>query len=120
MSETKKTYLIAVRPDGDGGFLAHFPDFPEMVPDYGGSFEECVTQASRFLNDVIAYRAEHGRDLPEPSSVTEIRSLIKPEDGEVLRIVPVTVRPPSKNKRIGAAGGGEISPESTITRNGVI
>lgn len=108
MSKKKKTYLIAVYPDADGGFLARFPDFPELVADYGRDFEECVAHSTRFLDDVIADKVERNKPLPEPSPVEKIRSLLDPEDGEPVCLVPVTVYPPAKTERINITGKGDV------------
>ena len=108
MSKKKKTYLIAIYSDTDGGFLARFPDFPELAADYGKDFDDCVMQSTRFLDDVIADKVERNKPLPEPSQVGKIRSLLNPEDGEPLCIVPVTVYPPSKTERINITGKGEV------------
>ena len=108
MSKKKKTYLIAIYSDADGGFLARFPDFPELAADYGKDFDDCVMQSTRFLDDVIADKVERNKPLPEPSQVGKIRSLLNPEDGEPLCIVPVTVYPPSKTERINITGKGEV------------
>ena len=113
MSKKKKTYLIAIYPESDGGFLARFPDFPELVADYGRDFDECVAQSTRFLDDVIADKVERNKPLPEPSPVEKIRSLLNPEDGEVLCIVPVTVYPPAKTERINIAAPGDKIAEIT-------
>lgn len=108
MSKKKKTYLIAVYPDADGGFLARFPDFPELVADYGRDFDECVAHSTRFLDDVIADKVERNKPLPEPSPVEKIRSLLDPEDGEPVCLVPVTVYPPAKTERINITGKGDV------------
>lgn len=108
MNEKKRVYLIAIYPDPDGGFLARFPDFPELAADYGKDFEDCVLQSSRFLDDVIADKVERGKPLPEPSPVEKIRGLLDPENGEPLCVVPVTVYPPAKTQRINITGKGDI------------
>jgi len=108
MSRTRKVYLIAVYPDEKGCFMAKFPDFPELAADFGRDFEECILESSRFLDDVIADKAERGKAIPEPTSASEIRSKLDLSIGEPLCLVPVTVYPPSKTERINITGKGNL------------
>lgn len=107
MNGKKKVYLIAIYSDREGGFLARFPDFPELAADSGNDFEDCVMQSSRFLDDVIADKVERGKPLPEPSPVEKIRSMLDSKDGDPLCIVPITVYPPAKTQRINITGKGD-------------
>ena len=105
---SKLTYLIAVYPDEDGFFMARFPDFPDMAPDYGKGFEDCIEQSTRFLDEMVAMMVKHEQNLPTPSSVMEIHAKLDPAYGEPLCIVPVTVYPPAKTMRINITGKSDI------------
>lgn len=120
MNGKKKIYLIAIYPDLDGGFLARFPDFPELVADYGKDFDDCVLQSSRFLDDVIADKVERGKPLPEPSPVEKVRTMLDPKDGEPLCIVPVTVYPRLKLDESTSPAKETFLPESTTMPDVII
>lgn len=106
--ESKITYLIAVYPDEDGFFMAKFPDFPDMAPDYGKGFEDCIEQSTRFLDDTISLMVKQRRKLPAPSSIMEIQSKLDPADGAPVCIVPVTVYPPARTMRINITGKSDV------------
>ena len=59
MTARKKTYLIAIYPDEKGYCMAKFPDFPELAPDFGKNFDDCVLESSRFLDAVISDKVFH-------------------------------------------------------------
>ena len=105
--DSKITYLIAIYPDEDGFFMARFPDFPNMAPDYGRGFEDCIEQCTRFLDDTVSLMVKHRQELPVPSSITEIQAKLDPADGTPV-IVPVTVYPPAKTMRINITGKSDI------------
>ena len=108
MGEKKKIYLIAVYPDEKGSCMARFPDFPELAPDFGKNFEECILESSRFLDAVIADKVERGKTIPEATPAEQIRSKLDPADGEPLCIVPVTVYLPAKTERINITGKSNV------------
>ena len=91
MNRKRKTYLIAVYPDENGSCMAKFPDFPELAPDFGKNFEDCILHSSHFLDEVITYKVEQNQPIPEPTAAQNFRAKLDPEDGEPLCIVPVTV-----------------------------
>lgn len=96
MNAKKTIYLIAIYPDENGCCMAKFPDFPELAPDFGKDFENCVLESSRFLDEVIADKVERGEAIPEPTPMEGIRGKLDPADGEPICIVPVTVCPPAR------------------------
>lgn len=108
MGAKKKTYLVAVYPDENGACMAKFPDFPELAPDFGKDFEDCVFESSRFLDAVIADKVERGKPVPEPTPATEFRDKLDPADGEPLCVVPVTVYFPAKTARINITGKSDV------------
>lgn len=108
MDAKKKIYLIAVYPDENGCCMAKFPDFPELAPDFGKDFEDCVLESSRFLDAVIADKVERGKPVPEPTAAAEFRAKLDPADGEPLCVVPVTVYLPAKTQRINITGKGDV------------
>ena len=108
MGAKKKTYLIAVYPDENGCCMAKFPDFPELAPDFGKNFEDCVLESSRFLDAVIADKVERNKPIPDPTSATEFRAKLDPADGEPLCVVPVTVFLPAKTERINITGKSDV------------
>lgn len=108
MDTKKKIYLIAVYPDENGCCMAKFPDFPELAPDFGKNFEDCVLESSRFLDTVIAEKVERGKPIPEPTPATEFRDKLDPADGEPLCVVPVTVFLPAKTERINITGKSDV------------
>jgi len=105
---SKITYLIAVYPDEDGFFMARFPDFPNMAPDYGKGFEDCIEQSASFLDETVSLMVKHGQKLPVPSSILEIRAKLDPTDGNPVCLVPVTVYPPAKTMRINITGKSDV------------
>lgn len=108
MNRKRKTYLIAVYPDENGSCMAKFPDFPELAPDFGKNFEDCVLHSSHFLDEVIAYKVEQNQPIPEPTAAQNFRAKLDPEDGDPLCIVPVTVYPPAKTQRINITGKANL------------
>ena len=106
--KSKITYLIAIYPDENGFFMARFPDFPDMAPDYGNGFEDCIEQSTRFLDDTVSLMVKHRQKLPTPSSIMEIQAKLDPADGTPVCIVPVTVYPPAKTMRINITGKSDI------------
>lgn len=58
-------YVAGLKPQ-DGGFLVHFPQFPEIVTD-GRSLTEAVTMARDALELVLEELADEGVALPESS-----------------------------------------------------
>ena len=108
MTAKKKTYLIAIYPDEKGYCMAKFPDFPELAPDFGKNFEDCVLESSRFLDAVISDKVERGKPIPEPTPPLAFKAKLDPDDGEPLCIVPVTVCLPAKTERINITGKGDI------------
>ena len=107
MNQKRIIYLIAIYSDGQGSFMAKFPDFPELAANGGKNFEDCILQSARILDDVIANKVERNQPLPAPSPVEKILPLLKQEDGVPVCMVPVTVYPPSKTERINITGKGE-------------
>ena len=104
----KRVYYAAVYSDGDGGFLARFPDFPEMAADYGHNFNDCVEQCTNFLVDVVAYMIENNQELPKASSGDVAIAKLDPQDGEVMCLVPVVIYPPAPTKRINITGKEDV------------
>ena len=104
-----KVYYVAIYPDEKGYFMMTFPDFPDMAPDYGKNFDECIISGRNFLNDVISEMVENGEQLPEPTDPRHLRDKIGSQGNkELLCIVPVTVYPPAKTERINITGKGDV------------
>ena len=101
-------YYVAVYPDEKGCYMVTFPDFPEMAPDFGKNFDDCILSASRFLDEVISDMVEHGRALPVPTPLEVVRTKLTPQDRELLCMVPVTVYPPARTERINITGKGDV------------
>ncbi len=108
MKKKKLIYFIAVYPDEGGYFMADFPDFPNMAPDYGKSFEDCIEQSTLFLDSVVSDLAERGKPIPEPAKAEELKSKLDPELGAPFCIVPVAVYPPAATERIQLTGKGDL------------
>lgn len=104
----KRVYYAAVYADEDGGFVARFPDFPEMVADFGGDFNDCVEKCSKFLVDVVDYMTENNEKLPVASSGDMAIAKLDPADGAHLCLVPVVVYPPAPTKRINITGKEDV------------
>jgi len=51
----------------DGGFFVQFVDLEEAFTE-GATPEEAAFNASEVLSGILAYRLEHGDDIPVPSS----------------------------------------------------
>lgn len=105
---SKRVYFAVVYAAEGGGFIARFPDFPEMVADFGRDFNACVEECSKFLVDVVAYMTENGEELPTASSGDMVIAKLDPADGEPICIVPVVVYPPAQTKRINITGKEDV------------
>lgn len=104
----KRVYYAAVYADEDGGFIARFPDFPEMVADFGCDFNNCVEKCSQFLVDVIDYISESNQPLPDASLGDAAMGKLDPDDGTPICLVPVVVYPPAPTKRINITGKADV------------
>ncbi len=61
------TYAIKLKKDRtDGGFVVTCRDLPEAITQ-GGTFEEALLEAVDCLEEAIAERIAHQRDIPMPS-----------------------------------------------------
>jgi predicted RNase H-like HicB family nuclease len=60
----------------DGGFLVHFPQFPEIVTD-GADIVEAIANAREALELVLEDMAEDGEMLPDPSETDTWSALLK-------------------------------------------
>ncbi len=58
-------YPYAVEPR-DGGFFVRFVDLEEAFTE-GATPEEAAFNAAEVLSGILAYRLEHGDDIPAPS-----------------------------------------------------
>lgn len=104
----KRVYFAAIYSHEDGGFIARFPDFPELVADFGSDFNDCVENCSSFLIDVVDYMVENNEELPAASSGDVAVNKLKREDGDFKCLVPVIVYPPAKTKRINITGKEDV------------
>lgn len=57
-------YVAGLKPQ-DGGFLVHFPQFPEIVTD-GGDLIEAIANAREALELVLEDKAADDEPFPEP------------------------------------------------------
>ncbi len=57
-------YRATLVPDEDGGFVVHFPDFPEATAQ-GDTAQEALDQAADSLDEAVANRIVMGLDVPE-------------------------------------------------------
>ena len=104
----KRVYYAVVYAVAGGGFIARFPDFPEMVAEFGSDFNACVEECSKFLVDVVEYMTENKEELPVASSGDMAIAKLDPADGEPLCLVPVVVYPPAQTKRINITGKEDV------------
>ena len=60
-------YPCKLEPNGEGGFVALFPDVPEALTE-GATPEEALANATDALEVALLGRMKDGDDLPTPSS----------------------------------------------------
>ncbi len=75
---TAYAYPCVIEPDGDGGFLAVFPDVPEAITG-GRGRSEAAAMAEDALATALAGYARAKRPIPAPRA---------PAPGQVLVAVP--------------------------------
>ncbi len=60
-------YAVRLSGNGQGGFIARFPDVPEAVTE-GADRSEALANAAEALEVALLLRMRDGEDLPEPKS----------------------------------------------------
>lgn len=64
------SYPYTLEPQKSGGYFVQFVDFEEAFTE-GETKEEAAFNAAEVLSGILAYRLEHGDDIPEPSKTLE-------------------------------------------------
>ena len=57
-------YIVALSPNGEGGWIAQFPDVPEAITE-GASRQEALSNAADALEVALLGRMKDGEDLPK-------------------------------------------------------
>jgi predicted RNase H-like HicB family nuclease len=89
------TYLAIVERAGDG-FSVFFPDLPGLT-SAGDTVEQAYVEAEDALAGHLLLAAQHGEDVPDPSSFDSIEA--DPDVDEVARIL-VRAERPGKSVRL--------------------
>lgn len=63
-------YPYTLEPQATGGFFVQFVDLEEAFTE-GDTPEEAAFNAAEVLSGILAYRLEHGDDIPTPSPADE-------------------------------------------------
>jgi predicted RNase H-like HicB family nuclease len=104
----KKRFYPAVLERGPKAtFGAWFPDFPGCVAG-GKSQDETVEKAENALAQAVDALAEHGKSLPEP---TTIERIVLPKGCDLIAYFIVGVSPPDPSERVNV-----YLPKSLIGR----
>ena len=63
----KLSYPYTATPQKPDGFFVQFLDIVEAITE-GDTLEDAAFNAAEVLTGVLAYRLDHGQDIPEPSA----------------------------------------------------
>lgn len=69
--------IVPLSEEDGGGFLARFPDLPDVMGD-GETPEEALAAAKDALKSALAALAEWGKPIPKPGSATGKMALRMP------------------------------------------
>ena len=105
---SKRAYPALVRLDDDGNFGVSFPDLPGCDAQ-GDSLEAVCKTARKALTRHLDHLATGSASIPEPSSASDVQTLMDATDAVALTVVTALSERDSATEESRGIYGGPVS-----------